>query len=49
MIELVTKVNDVLSVMYSIAPKEIWIIIFASIIMYAHLEYTDWKNKKKYK
>ena len=35
-----------LQLMYSIAPKEIWIIVFASIFLYLHLEYKDWKNNR---
>lgn len=40
------SVADTLQLMYSIAPKEIWIIVFASIFLYLHLEYKDWKNNR---
>ena len=43
----VEAVNDFVQLLYSIAPKEIWIIVFACIVMYIQLEYTDWKNKKQ--
>jgi hypothetical protein len=47
MYDFVEAVNDFLQLLYSIAPKEIWIIVFACIVMYIQLEYTDWKNKKQ--
>ena len=40
------SVADTLHLLYSIAPKEIWIIVFGSIILYLHLEYKDWKKKR---
>ena len=38
------SVADTLQLMYSIAPKEIWIIVFSCVFLYLHLEYKDWKN-----
>ena len=38
---------DFTQILYSIAPKEIWIIVFASIFIF--LEYQEYKDKKNKK
>ena len=40
-------IADTLQLMYSIMPKEVWIIIFACVILYLQLEYSDWKRNRK--
>ena len=37
---------DFTQILYSIAPKEIWIIVFASIFIFLSLEYQENKDKK---
>ena len=44
--KFIYSVADTLQLMYSIAPKEIWIIVFSCVFLYLHLEYKDWKNNR---
>lgn len=40
---------DFTQLLYSIAPKEIWIIVFASIWIFLSLEYKEYKEKRNKK
>ena len=40
---------DFTQLLYSIAPMEIWVIVFASIWLFLSLEYKEYKERKRNK